>query len=58
MLAEWFSYLNTSLYTGDFNYIDIPATDENYWQIPCQGSTIQGNTVEIVSLLDVDVIRY
>lgn len=39
------------------NYIDVPPTDENYWQIPCQGSTIQGQTVDIVSVLNISATQ-
>jgi len=37
--------LDTTKYTGDVNYISISTNDENYWQIPVQGVTVDNYTI-------------
>ena len=37
--------LNSSHYTGDINWINL--SEALYWQIPCEGMTIQGKTIDI-----------
>ncbi|ADV23137.1 endopeptidase [Cryptococcus gattii E566] len=44
-----FGGLNSSLYNGSFNYISIDKSDEDYWRIPLEALTIQGNSVSISS---------
>ncbi|TXT12100.1 uncharacterized protein COLE_02510 [Cutaneotrichosporon oleaginosum] len=40
-----FGGVNTSLYQGDINYIDIASTDEDYWRIPIEAIAISGQQV-------------
>ncbi|KAJ3995626.1 acid protease [Lentinula boryana] len=40
---------NTSLYTGDIDYNDIPDNDESYWLQTVSSITSQGNTITISS---------
>jgi hypothetical protein len=42
-------YTNSSLFTGDINYISIAAADEDYWRIPASGLNIQGGSITITS---------
>lgn len=37
--------LNSSHYTGDINWINL--SEALYWQIPCEGMTIQGTKIDI-----------
>lgn len=37
------------MYNGSFNYISIDKSDEDYWRIPLEALTIQGNSVSISS---------
>ncbi|WVR08878.1 hypothetical protein IAU60_005937 [Kwoniella sp. DSM 27419] len=41
--------LNSSLYTGDVNYVSIAEADLDYWRIPVQGLNIQNNAVSVTS---------
>ncbi|KAG8215010.1 aspartic peptidase domain-containing protein [Butyriboletus roseoflavus] len=41
-----FGYTNSSLYTGSIDYINVPSTP-NYWFIPLDSLTVQGNSVSI-----------
>jgi len=46
------SSLDTSVYTGDINYISISSNDRDYWRIPTQATTVNGNTISgVVSLI-------
>ncbi|KAL7408890.1 aspartic peptidase domain-containing protein [Mrakia frigida] len=40
-----FGTLDTSLYTGDINYITV--TQQLYWQIPALGVTVDGTSIDI-----------
>lgn len=40
-----FGGVNTSMFTGELNYIDIPSTDEDYWRIPIEAIAINGEQV-------------
>lgn len=40
-----FGSLNSSLYTGDINYITL--TEQAYWQIPILGAKVQGNEISV-----------
>ncbi|KAJ3746966.1 acid protease [Lentinula raphanica] len=40
---------NTSLYTGDIDYNDIPDNDESYWLQTVSSITSQGNSISISS---------
>lgn len=44
--------LDSSKYTGSVNYISFPSSNEDYWRIPVQGMTVQGNTITLVSQSD------
>ena len=44
-----YSGIDSSKLTGDINYISIATSNEDYWRIPLQGMTVQGNAVQIVS---------
>ncbi|KAG2011374.1 aspartyl protease [Coprinopsis cinerea AmutBmut pab1-1] len=37
-------FANTSLYTGDIDYVDLP-TEGTYWILPITGITIQNNSI-------------
>lgn len=37
--------LDTSKYTGDINYVSIASSDTDYWRIPTQATTINGNVI-------------
>ncbi|KAG9223824.1 hypothetical protein CCMSSC00406_0007686 [Pleurotus cornucopiae] len=39
--------VNSSLYTGEIDYVNIPSGKESYWLIPVETLTVQGNTVSI-----------
>ncbi|KAL0955128.1 hypothetical protein HGRIS_004041 [Hohenbuehelia grisea] len=41
--------VNTSLYTGDIDYINIPSGTGTYWILPLTGLTVQGNSVSLPS---------
>ncbi|KAG1728181.1 aspartic peptidase domain-containing protein [Suillus paluster] len=41
-------YVNSSLYTGSIDYIDIPGTP-SYWYLPLDSLTVQGNSISISS---------
>lgn len=41
-------YVNSSLYTGSIDYIDIPGTP-SYWYIPLTSMTVQGTSISITS---------
>lgn len=41
------SGVDSSLYTGDINFIDIPSSNRDYWRIPLQGMMVQGNNIDI-----------
>lgn len=38
---------DTSLYTGNINYISIPTSNTDYWRIPLEGVTVGGSTVSV-----------
>jgi hypothetical protein len=40
-------HTNTTLYTGDINYIEIPTEHQDYWMIPVEALTIQSQDVPI-----------
>jgi len=40
-------FVNTSLYTGDIDYQDIPGGQGTYWILPLTGMTVQGAAVTI-----------
>ncbi len=42
-------YTNSSLYTGNINYISIATADQDYWRIPVSGLNIESNSITIVS---------
>lgn len=37
--------LDTSKYTGDINYVSISSSDTDYWRIPTEAVTINGNLI-------------
>ena len=41
------SGVDSSLYTGDINWIDIPSSQRDYWRIPLEGMMVQGNNIDI-----------
>lgn len=36
-------------YTGSINYISFSSSDEDYWRIPMQAITVQGNAISSIS---------
>jgi hypothetical protein len=40
-----FGGVNTSLYQGDINYIDIGRTEQDYWRIPIEALAVNGKQV-------------
>jgi hypothetical protein len=40
-------FMNSSLYTGDIDFQDIPSGQESYWILPVTGVTVQGNSVTL-----------
>ncbi|KAF8587887.1 acid protease [Ramaria rubella] len=38
---------NTSLYSGDIDFVDIPSGQESYWIIPMTTLNVQGNAVTL-----------
>lgn len=41
--------LNSSLYTGDIDYIDIPSNAVTFWTLPLTTLSVQGNSVAVGS---------
>jgi len=41
-----FGYLDSSLYTGDVTYIDLPSASE-YWEIPMASMSMQGSDINM-----------
>ena len=37
--------LDTSLYTGDVNYVSISSNAQDYWRIPTEATTVNGNVI-------------
>ncbi|KIO34071.1 hypothetical protein M407DRAFT_150488 [Tulasnella calospora MUT 4182] len=44
-------FTNSSLYSGDISYVDIPNGSESFWQIPLTQITVQGNTLNAASTI-------
>lgn len=40
---------NTSLYTGDIDYQDIPSSSVSYWTLPIKNLTVNSNSVSLPS---------
>ncbi|PPQ73068.1 hypothetical protein CVT24_001613 [Panaeolus cyanescens] len=38
-------FTNTSLYTGDIDYVNFPTSTGSYWILALQSVTVQGNTI-------------
>jgi len=41
--------LNSSLYTGDIDYVNLPDNAVTYWTLPLTSLTVQGNSVTLAS---------
>jgi len=41
--------LNSSLYTGDIDYVNLPSDGVNYWTLPLTTLTVQGNSITLPS---------
>ncbi|KAI9636922.1 aspartic peptidase domain-containing protein [Dioszegia hungarica] len=41
--------VDTARFTGDINYISLPQSSLDFWRIPVQGMTVQGNSVSLNS---------
>lgn len=41
--------LNSSLYTGDIDYVDLPSDAVTYWTLPLTTLTVQGNSITLGS---------
>lgn len=39
--------VNSSLYTGDIDYVNLPSDSVNYWTLPLASLTVQGNSVSL-----------
>lgn len=44
-------FTNTSLYSGDISYVDIPNGSESFWQIPMTQISVQGNNLTAASTI-------
>ncbi|KAG9017113.1 hypothetical protein FRB90_001717 [Tulasnella sp. 427] len=44
-------FTNSSLYTGDISYVDIPNGSESFWQIPLTQITVQGTNLNAASTI-------
>ncbi|KAJ7180625.1 aspartic peptidase A1 [Mycena filopes] len=42
-------FVNSSLYTGDIEYIDMPTSTNSYWILPVKAITVQGNSISVSS---------
>ncbi|KAJ7043567.1 aspartic peptidase A1 [Mycena alexandri] len=42
-------FVNSTLYTGDIEYIDMPSSTNTYWILPITAITVQGNSVSVSS---------
>jgi len=40
-------FVNSSLYTGDIDFQNIPSGQESWWILPMTGMTVQGNSVTL-----------
>jgi cathepsin D len=40
-------FVNSSLYTGDIDFVDIPAGAESYWILPVTSVSVQGNVITL-----------
>jgi len=40
-------FVNSTLYTGDIEYIDVPTSTNSYWILPITAMTVQGNSVSL-----------
>ncbi|KAF9650149.1 aspartic peptidase A1 [Thelephora ganbajun] len=41
--------LNSSLYTGDVDYVNLPSDAITYWTLPLKSLTVQGNSISLGS---------
>ncbi|WVO15347.1 hypothetical protein L204_103003 [Cryptococcus depauperatus] len=44
-----FGGLDTSKYDGGLNYVSIADSDRDYWRIPLEGMSVQGNRIDVSS---------
>ncbi|KAJ7128483.1 acid protease [Mycena epipterygia] len=42
-------FVNSTLYTGDIDYIDMPTSTNTYWILPITAITVQGNSIPVDS---------
>ncbi|KAJ7449682.1 aspartic peptidase A1 [Mycena latifolia] len=42
-------FVNSTLYTGDIEYIDMPTSTNSYWILPITAITVQGNSITVDS---------
>ncbi|KAJ7115925.1 aspartic peptidase domain-containing protein [Mycena epipterygia] len=42
-------FVNSTLYTGDIEYIDMPTSTNSYWILPITAITVQGNSISVDS---------
>ncbi|KAJ7836957.1 aspartic peptidase A1 [Mycena leptocephala] len=42
-------FVNSTLYTGDIEYINMPTSSTSYWILPITAMTVQGNSVSVPS---------
>ncbi|KAJ7504433.1 aspartic peptidase A1 [Mycena galericulata] len=42
-------FVNSSLYSGNIEYIDMPTSTNSYWILPITAITVQGNSVTVAS---------
>ncbi|KAJ7606122.1 aspartic peptidase A1 [Mycena polygramma] len=45
-------FVNSTLYTGDIEYIDMPTSTNSYWILPVTAITVQGNSITVASGTD------
>lgn len=46
-LLLFLGFTNSSLYTGNIDFQNIPSGQESYWILPMTGMTVQGNSVTL-----------
>ncbi|KAJ6581457.1 acid protease [Mycena capillaripes] len=45
-------FVNTTLFSGDIEYIDMPTSTNSYWILPVTAITVQGNSIQVNSGTD------
>ncbi|KAJ7224261.1 aspartic peptidase domain-containing protein [Mycena pura] len=51
-LDVWEGFVNSTLYQGDIEYIDMPTSTNSYWILPITAINVQGNSISVDSGTD------